>query len=153
MFVSTVVVGSVAYFVPFTVTRRPFLRDVVTYLISAIWVRLLPLLACCLAALMPCCLAALLPCCPAALLPCCLAFLTCGRQIFVILLQEHITTAEAVGKAVRGLAPPERVSTSLLGFIILYVGYVLVVILGRQIYQSRKTSRTSLAPGACLLIA
>lgn len=38
IFVATVVVGAVAYKVPFTLTRRPFLRDVITYLIAAAWV-------------------------------------------------------------------------------------------------------------------
>ncbi|EDQ90217.1 uncharacterized protein MONBRDRAFT_31967 [Monosiga brevicollis MX1] len=84
-FVTTVVVGTVGYVVPFTVTRRPFLRDVITYLIASIWV-------------------------------------------FIILLRGEIFTGEAIG------------------FVGLYVLYVLVVILGRQIYQSRKASKSKLPP-------
>ena len=38
MFVTTVVVGSVGFFVPFTVTRRPFMRDVIAYFIATSWV-------------------------------------------------------------------------------------------------------------------
>jgi len=37
VFVTTAVVGSVAIAVPFTLTRRPFIRDVVCYLTAAVW--------------------------------------------------------------------------------------------------------------------
>lgn len=37
MFVTTVVVGAVGWTVPFTVTRRPFLRDVLCYIAAATW--------------------------------------------------------------------------------------------------------------------
>lgn len=40
VFVTSIVVGTVACLVPFKVTRRPFMRDVVTYFIAAAWVRL-----------------------------------------------------------------------------------------------------------------
>lgn len=39
MFVTTIVVGVVAYTKPFTLTRRPFIRDVVIFLAAAGWVR------------------------------------------------------------------------------------------------------------------
>ena len=38
MFVTTVVSGLVAITVPYTVTRRPFLRDTLFYFIAANWV-------------------------------------------------------------------------------------------------------------------
>jgi len=37
-FVTTVVVGAVSILVPFKLTRRPFIRDVVVYLIATTWV-------------------------------------------------------------------------------------------------------------------
>lgn len=41
MFVTTIVVGVVAVTVPYQVTRRPFIRDVVLYLTAVTWVRCL----------------------------------------------------------------------------------------------------------------
>eukprot|EP00049_Salpingoeca_infusionum_P006060 m.100790 g.100790 ORF g.100790 m.100790 type:complete len:697 (-) comp13183_c0_seq3:4403-6493(-) len=80
MFVTTVVVGTVGFVVPFTLTRRPFLRDVIAYLIAVSWT-------------------------------------------YVILWRGEIKLWEAIG------------------FIVLYVIYVLVVVIGRKIYQSRKKRR------------
>ena len=37
MFVTSVVVGSVAIVKPFTLTQRPFLRDIIFYLIGVFW--------------------------------------------------------------------------------------------------------------------
>ena len=37
MFVTTVVVGTVSIAVPFKLTRRPFIRDVLCYMIAAVW--------------------------------------------------------------------------------------------------------------------
>jgi sodium/potassium/calcium exchanger 6 len=38
-FVTTVVVGTISVLVPFRVTRRPFVRDLVVYLVAVLWVR------------------------------------------------------------------------------------------------------------------
>ena len=37
MFVTSVVVGAVATMKPFTLTQRPFLRDILFYLIAVFW--------------------------------------------------------------------------------------------------------------------
>ena len=37
MFVTTVVVGGVAFITPFQLTKRPFLRDIVFYTLSVYW--------------------------------------------------------------------------------------------------------------------
>ncbi|EGD75575.1 hypothetical protein PTSG_06644 [Salpingoeca rosetta] len=79
-FVTTVVVGTVSFYYPFALTRRPFLRDVSTYLIATTWT-------------------------------------------YVVLWRQEITTAQAIG------------------FCAVYIVYVLVVIVGRHIYQSRKKRR------------
>jgi sodium/potassium/calcium exchanger 6 len=80
MFVTTVVVGTVGWTVPFTVTRRPFIRDVCCYLGAAAWTA-------------------------------------------VVLHDGDIFLWEA------------------LGFIGIYVLYVLVVVIGRKIYQARKKKK------------
>jgi len=78
MFVTTIVVGVVAFYVPFTLTRRPFLRDVITFMIATAWAN-------------------------------------------GVLYDGKITVIEAAG------------------FVALYFIYVLVVIIGRRIYQARKS--------------
>eukprot|EP00056_Hartaetosiga_gracilis_P005052 m.80796 g.80796 ORF g.80796 m.80796 type:complete len:729 (-) comp12032_c0_seq5:116-2302(-) len=80
IFVTTIVLGAVAYKFPFTLTRRPFIRDVVTYLIAASWT-------------------------------------------YALLVVGEITTFSAIG------------------FCAVYVLYVIVVVVGRHIYQSRKKKR------------
>lgn len=76
-FVTAVVVGAVAYYVPFTVTRRPFVRDVGCYTIATCW-------------------------------------------LYFCLNDGKITLTEAVG------------------FLVIYIVYVLVVIFGRKLYQEWK---------------
>eukprot|EP00731_Ephydatia_muelleri_P004437 Em0002g613a len=80
MFVTTVVVGAVSMVKPFTLTQRPFLRDIIFYLIGVFWT-------------------------------------------FVILWQNKVTIYSAVG------------------FVSMYVIYVLVVIFGRIVYQKWKKLR------------
>eukprot|EP00040_Diaphanoeca_grandis_P022589 m.121796 g.121796 ORF g.121796 m.121796 type:complete len:803 (+) comp28879_c0_seq2:256-2664(+) len=80
IFVTTVVVGLVAYTVPFKLTRRPFLRDVATYL-------------------------------------------TATTMTLIVLADGKIDIYES------------------LGMVGIYVIYVIVVIVGRKIYQSGKQRR------------
>eukprot|EP00039_Didymoeca_costata_P021051 m.343244 g.343244 ORF g.343244 m.343244 type:complete len:751 (+) comp22547_c0_seq1:366-2618(+) len=80
MFVTTVVVGTIGCFVEFRLTRRPFIRDVVCYLVAALWA-------------------------------------------FVVIFDGDITLGESIG------------------FVGVYVGYVLVVVIGRRIYQAQKAKR------------
>ncbi|KAL5506272.1 hypothetical protein EMCRGX_G007883 [Ephydatia muelleri] len=82
MFVTTVVVGAVSMVKPFTLTQRPFLRDIIFYLIGVFWT-------------------------------------------FVILWQNKVTIYSAVG------------------FVSMYVIYVLVVIFGRIVYQKWKKLRAA----------
>ena len=82
MFVTTIVVGVVSIVVPFKLTRRPFIRDVMAYLIAAVW-------------------------------------------SYIALWDGYISLAESVG------------------FIGVYVLYVVVVILGRYIYQKNKKRKSA----------
>ncbi|CAH1803024.1 unnamed protein product, partial [Owenia fusiformis] len=80
VFVTTIVPAAIALVVPFKAMERPFIRDIVFYLIAV--------------------------------------FAT-----FVVLYHRHIVTAEAIA------------------FIGLYVVYVIVVVVGRYIYQEQKKKR------------
>eukprot|EP00053_Salpingoeca_punica_P013705 m.124009 g.124009 ORF g.124009 m.124009 type:complete len:675 (-) comp16276_c0_seq2:426-2450(-) len=79
VFITTVVIGTVAVISPFKVTRRPFIRDACCYLIATAFA-------------------------------------------FFVLLDGKISTVESIG------------------FICIYALYVVVVILGRHLYQRRKSS-------------
>lgn len=82
MFVTTVVVGVVSIAVPFKLTRRPFIRDVMAYLTAAVW-------------------------------------------SYIALWDGYISIGESAG------------------FIGVYVLYVLVVIVGRYIYQKNKKRKST----------
>jgi Ca2+/Na+ antiporter len=86
LFVTTVVIGAIALAVPYTVTRRPFARDVVCYLAATLFV-------------------------------------------YAILFDGQISLVEAVA------------------LLAVYVLYVVTVVVGRQIYQSRKRRRLAAISG------